>query len=277
MRLIISIVVLSPALANAELIGYAGGASPAGLYRVQPQTGTTTFVTSVQSFLSSGGLTSFNGDFYATNYTPQVGVVPPNTYVRLNVTTGQITAVGQQTSSNWYGLTTNQVAGILYVADADTSTVLKFTPGGSIVSIGSTGLPISDSIRGMAYDSQTGTLYGTDYYDNTAGLYRINTTTGLAMLVGSLGLPPVVGGGDIPIAFDDTHTLYAATGAGTSLYSVNLQNGAATLIANLGMSMSSLTVVPEPSTSLLMAAIVTVAGLRKCRMRRNSCAKARNF
>jgi hypothetical protein len=75
-----------------------------------------------------------------------------------------------------------------------------------------------------------GTLYGASFSNN--GFYTLNTTTGAATFVGSLGLP----GSVMDLAWDSLNsTMYGISSGGPSgslLYSVNLGTGAGTLVTN---------------------------------------------
>jgi hypothetical protein len=171
------------------VIGYAGGGQPRGLYAVDTGNGSANFITAVDYFLATGGLAYLNGSLYATNFTTSPGTIPPDTYGLLDPIDGSFTPLGTQTSANWFGLAANKNSNFLYVMDIEDPILRKFIPGGAIETIGSgLGLEIQNGIRGMAYDDRNGILYATDYYDADANLYTIDTITGLATLVGSLGL-----------------------------------------------------------------------------------------
>jgi hypothetical protein len=85
---------------------------------------------------------------------------------------------------------------------------------------------------GLAYDTNNNTLYlvdgfGDDVTTTHSSLYSVNTTTGLATLIGSTGLAEVTG-----LTYDSANnTLYAAQDAGVApLVSLNISTGAATAI-----------------------------------------------
>ena len=81
-------------------------------------------------------------------------------------------------------------------------------------------------MHGIEWDSSTGTLYG----GSTGNLYTINTTTGLATLVGLSGLVSFLN-----LVHDtSTNTLYATNSNTDSFYSVDRTTGAMTLIGPLG-------------------------------------------
>jgi len=101
---------------------------------------------------------------------------------------------------------------------------------------------------GGAAQSKAGILYGSDVA--TDKLVTINTSTGAATSVGSLGFSFVDG-----LAFDpNTNTLYGSDDVFNDLLTINTSTGAATLVGALGFSdVRGLAVVPEPSTVILAA------------------------
>lgn len=86
--------------------------------------------------------------------------------------------------------------------------------------IGPEGVFITD----IAFDAQ-GDLWGVSFNN----LYRINTDTGAAMLVGATGIP-----NGNALVFGSDGTLYAAGAQSTSLYSINTATGAATALGDVG-------------------------------------------
>lgn len=254
-------------VARADLLGYAGGAATPGLYKVDEATGSATFVTSVQPTLATGGLARLGTTYYATNYSPDIGSTPPNRYGTLDTTNGAFTIVGTQTG-DWEGLTANQAGGFLYAIEINSSMLLKVVPGGSITPVGTSTGSNPQGLRGLAYDNVHDILYATDYYEGSPNLYTLNTATGAATLVGSLGLPPASAGGNIPLAYDDVHqVLYAANDVTSTLMSLNVVTGQATTIGPTGgVPIGSLAwSVPEPSGC---CALVPLAGILGWRLRR---------
>ena len=85
-------------------------------------------------------------------------------------------------------------------------------------------------LMGIAF-APNGTLYGASWSTNS--LYKLNTSTGVAILVGSLGMPGTV----MDLSWDYKNgTMYAIASEGPNgslLYSVNLTNGAGTLVTNI--------------------------------------------
>jgi hypothetical protein len=76
-----------------------------------------------------------------------------------------------------------------------------------------------------------GTLYGASWRTNS--LYTLDTSTGAATLVGSLGLP----GANMDLTWDyQNNTMYGISSSGPNgslLYTVNLVTGAGTLVTNI--------------------------------------------
>jgi hypothetical protein len=90
-----------------------------------------------------------------------------------------------------------------------------------------TGIP---DLMGIEF-APDGTLYGAAWSNN--GFYRINTTTGAATFIGSLG----VGGTVMDLAWNPVNTtMYGISSSGPSgslIYSINLSSGAGTLVTNI--------------------------------------------
>ena len=139
------------------------------------------------------------GTFYGTN-----GVFggPPGFSLRsFSPLTGiqtQIVQAGGQ--NNWWGLASNEGAGVLYVNDNVDQTLKSITPGGVITSIGLS----SRVLVGMAYDDTNGILYGVDAFS----LYTLNTSTGQSTLIGAHNI-----GQQLGLAYDEKDgVLYANAG-----------------------------------------------------------------
>jgi hypothetical protein len=258
---------------EAGIIGYVGGGSPAGLYGISEASGQSAFVTSVQATLASGGLANMDGLFYATNYTPNSGIIPPTEYGIVDTVTGAFTVVGSQgTSGNWYGFSVGPLSGELYVYEEESNTLKSLAPGHTIdSSVTVTGLLNVGGIRGMAYDPINGIMYATDYYDPTPHLYRLNLQTGTATLIGALGLTTTHFGGHVPLAFDPiSQTLFAADDVSRSLFTLNVNTGAASPVGSLGalvQPIGSMTWVadsnqstPEPGGFALCLSALAIGG-----------------
>jgi hypothetical protein len=236
--------------------------SPGVVYTINASTGAATPVVSITgaSDTSFVGAEFLGGTLYISD-----ALTTQFSFGSVDLSTGAFNEINDQGgSANWHGLAANPGLGLLYSVDQDNSdSLVTVTPGGVISIIGPTG----QFIVGLAYDSVGGILYGSGPSD----LYTIDTATGVASLVGSLGIAEPANG----LAFDpDSLTLFL--NGGNSLYSVNTGTGAATLIgpnsALAGLNIDGLAVladetqVPEPATiGFLGTGLVFLAALRRRR------------
>jgi hypothetical protein len=94
---------------------------------------------------------------------------------------------------------------------------------GAVSLVGNAGVVLTD----MAY-SPGGVLYGIDY----SNLYTVNQGTGVATLVGSLGIVPQVNS----LVSGSDGTLYTVDKVTGGLYTVNPSTGAATLVGSTGFA-----------------------------------------
>lgn len=94
---------------------------------------------------------------------------------------------------------------------------------GSMTLVGATGL--SPATRALTL-GPTGTLYGA----NAGNLITIDTATGAGTVVGPFGCCSTVD----DMAFDAGGNLWLISGSPSSLYSVNVASGAATLVGSVG-------------------------------------------
>lgn len=133
-------------------------------------------------------------------------------------------------------------AATLYGADLDTTrtpnlAILDINPlTGAATSIGSSASP--SQLDGLAFDSNTGTLYGTDTVSN--GLYKVDTSTGAATFVATLSISP---NGSTGLAFDiNSNRLFMTWDSiNSALYSIDPLTGATTAIGGgLGVSIEAL-------------------------------------
>lgn len=185
----------------------------------------------------------------------------------VNTSTGQLTSVFASTSHAING----GVSGFDFNPTADGMRVVggginnyRLLPDGTVVDGGTGGdgifaTPVSVTLLDVAYTNPfdnlgTTTLFsiGSDgilYSHPGAGAPQFNTLAA----VGVLG---VVIGSDVGFDIDSTGTGWLVSG--NNLYTVNLITGAATPVGALGATFTSIAVVPEPSSALVL---VSTAGL----------------
>ena len=177
----------------------------------------------------------------------------------IDINTGAGTAIASPGFGGITGLAYDSTHDIIFGSDVQTAQLIRISPTtGAGTAVGMTGAPI----RGLAYNPFTATLYGT----SVGTLYTINTTTGVAFAVGQIGF-----GNVDALAFDAaTNILYGADNGELSsqLITINTSTGAGTSVGNIGNTrVQGMTMVPEPTASLLLAG--TGAALAMLRRRRS--------
>ena len=202
-------------------------------------------------------------------------------YGTVNLSTGAFSSIGLHTGQ-WYGLAFDQSGGYFYTYDYNTSNLLKVTPGISTEIIGSvTGFTSPFGIRNLAYDDANDILYATDYYHQGVNLYTLNTNTGAATLVGSLGFDPIDYGGHVPIAYDEvTGTLFAHNAIDRSLFTLDTATGLASLVgshpdlvfASLAVTPNAAPPVPLPAALPLLLSALGLFGFMGWRRKRLAAA-----
>ena len=249
-----------PQLAKAVLYGVSDG-NPGNLYRINEVTGAAILVAPITpGNVSLTGASFLGGELYATDV---FGV--GDLMGTIDTSTGVYTpTISQGVSINWHGLASDESAGLLYTIDQDNNNILtSITPGGVLTPIG-TGAGIDG--RGMAFDDLNDILYAT----GNSGLYQVDTTTGVAQLIGAMGIST----GNIGLAYDeDTQTLYANDGnTSLSLYRVDVNTGLATLIGpnlvNVPINGLAWAPVPEPTSCALIIIGILASG---CQRRHRRC------
>jgi hypothetical protein len=217
--------------ARADLIGLSS-TNPAVVYRIDTATGAATPIVTLQGTGASfTGVDFMNGTLYGTDLYD-----PPFFVGSIDLTTGAVTYLSDQGGSyNWHGLAADDVNDVFYTIDYDDGFKLKsFGLSGPINTIGA-GTGIDG--RGMAYDPNTGILYATG--SNSYGqqsLYSVDTSTGIASLIGAMGITNYF----IGLAFDPaSKVLYANTGShgqpnvqpdDGKLFTVDVNSGLASLV-----------------------------------------------
>ena len=149
------------------------------------------------------------------------------------------------------------------------------TPSGVIATIGpGTGI----DGRGMAFDDRNQILYATNSSDES--LYSVDISTGIAHLVGPFGIG--IDTSHSGLAYDEENQILYLNGGVDNisplignLYSVNVMNGAATLIGSNGIEFIDGVAwlpdqkidIPEPTTASIL--VVALIGLHyTCRRRK---------
>ena len=117
------------------------------------------------------------------------------------------------------GAETSRAGQILWIDDAFGNIGTVDVSTGASTVIGNSGVSLTD----IAF-APNGDLYGVTF----TSLYKINTHTGLATLVGNLG--DVVNAGANALVFAPNGTLYAASALSPDLFTVNPATGAATAV-----------------------------------------------
>lgn len=206
------------------LIGLSSTAS-AVLYSIDPSSGAATPILTLDSGASLTGLSFLGGILYGVDLTFGDGVFFFGSISRHGVVKE---LSSQNGSSNWWGLASDEVNGVLYSIDTEKNNVLTAQyPDGTFATIGSgTG---TDG-AGMAYDNTHGILYA---LGSNGSLYTISTTTGSSSLIGPTGITD-----DslyLGLAYDEcAQALYANDGANEELYIIDVTSGQATLIGPNG-------------------------------------------
>jgi hypothetical protein len=244
--------VSGPAFADT-MYGFGGG----GLYTIDTTTGAATFVTLIAGgTLVNGDLSLLNGVLYGTGVNTASSGFEFGT---INPVAGAFAGIADNDS---LGLAANPNLGVFYeIDDTDLATL---TTAGVSIDVGSFGIGAT-ALVDLAYDAVDGILYAVT---QGPSLYTVDTSTGAATLVGSLGLSTTNNNGSI--GYDNLNgTLYFEDGINDDLYTVNTSTGVAALVGSNGddVAFTGLADIstPEPATAALIA--IGLAGLalrRRC-------------
>ena len=207
-----------PGAAEAAAILYGVSTISNNVYTINTTTGAATFVTNIPAEVALTGAEFLNGELWTTDV-----IFGGYKTVTVNLSTGIFTPrITQPGSNTWHGLAANEATDRLYTVDlTGQPTLLSMTTAGVITPIG----PTAD-IHGLAYDNSSGVLWGVNFttlfrIDPLTGapltigslgpgsstnalmglafangtlflasknsLYRVNTGTGLATLIGPNG------------------------------------------------------------------------------------------
>ena len=158
----------------------------------------------------------------------------------LNRETSSGVVVGDLGVADVYGLAAR--GAIVYGVDPVRDMLMEIDENtGAATDIGPLGF---DEVRDIAYDSNSNTLYGTDF--DSKNLISINRSTGAGTAIGNKGLGDTI---VVGLGYDtSTDTLYGAT-AGDDLVSIDTTNGEPTVVGPIGFTtVRGLAYDPESDT-----------------------------
>ena len=235
--LVIAFLFFSSTVAHARLIGMSNTTDT--VYEIDPATGAAEFLVHSGGDYAGIGLAFVGEELYATDLMIHIG--PPWDFrlTTIDMEVGGFTSInGQNGEINWPGLAYDEKAGLLYTIDVDSDLLESITPDGIITTIGSgTGI-YRGQASGMAYDDGNEILYvvaqhhpGDDYF------YTVDTTTGVATLIGVLGINFTLGGG---LAYDEDNQILYLNAVGNNispngLYTVDTNTGLVSYIGPNGV------------------------------------------
>jgi hypothetical protein len=186
-----------------------------------------------------------------------------DTLYQVDPTDGALSSIGTS-GINYFELGSTLTT--LYAIDSsgDLDSVNPST--GAATLIGSTGLSLGGD---WTLSSNSSTLYFTDFAGGAENLYTLNTTTGLAILIGPTGGPEYGG-----LMWDGISVLYGGEVLpGQTVDTLNTSTGLATVGPSLTgtgdfYGLAPLLAAPEPATWSLLGAGIAILALMKRRRQR---------
>jgi hypothetical protein len=152
-------------------------------------------------------------------------------------------------------MATDPATGVIYVwNNSDPANVLLTVDRctGLATQVNSGSQSSSGSLGALAISPITGKMYNTGY----GNLYEVDKSTGVLTLIGSTGA--TIFGAD----FDANGVLYGLDAGGNTLYTINTTTGAATAVATLSQSVSTVgSIVFTPTGTLLGTAFGTAGNI----------------
>ncbi|HSX60433.1 MAG TPA: hypothetical protein VLF18_09570 [Tahibacter sp.] len=141
------------------------------------------------------------------------------------------TIIGPQTG-NLYGLEYDPVAGVIWaVSDTFQLGQLNKTTGVFTSSITITGTAAGFNPTGLTFQTAASPWYLSTSDGTNSNLYTVNPATGVATLVGAMGIPLA-----IDVAINASGAMYTHDISTDSIYSVNTATGVATLVGATGVN-----------------------------------------
>jgi hypothetical protein len=141
------------------------------------------------------------------------------------------TIIGPQ-AGNLYGLEYDPIAQTIWaVNDTFGLGQLNKTTGVFTSTVTITGVSAGQSPTGLTFQTAASPWYLSTSDGTTSQLYTVNSTTGVATLVGAMGVPLI-----IDIAINASGQMYAHDISTDSIYTVNTGTGVATLVGATGVA-----------------------------------------
>jgi len=166
----------------------------------------------------------------------------------IDVDTAALTNLGNT------GLTIDGIAmgsGVLYAADNGNSRLVTLDPTSGALDTVIGGYVNVTTLEAMAFRQSDSALFGIDL--DGFSLVRLDTTTGEATVVGPLGIEEYLAG----LSFATNGTLYGIAHTSGSLFTINPDTGAATLVAT-GPGTGPLGLAVHPVSDVLYTATWTL-------------------